>query len=94
MYVVPNSYALVLRTFSSKLQLFFSKFINMADHFLQLLSSLGVGLHYDKRDKVRYTVRGKKSFLVTNNGLVNFVVKGRYDVDQEFMGVGDTFKFS
>ncbi|XP_022772544.1 outer envelope pore protein 21, chloroplastic-like isoform X1 [Durio zibethinus] len=51
-----------------------------------LLTSLGVGLRYDKRDKVRYTVRGKKSFLVTNNGLVNFVVKGRYDVDQEFKG--------
>ncbi|XVF74075.1 hypothetical protein PTKIN_Ptkin13bG0031900 [Pterospermum kingtungense] len=53
---------------------------------LQLLTSLGVGLRYDKRDKVRYTLRGKKSSPVTNNGLVNFVVKGRYDVDQEFKG--------
>ena len=52
-----------------------------------LLSSLGIGLCYDKRDKVRYTMgEKKKSFLVINNGLVNFFLKGRYDVDQEFKG--------
>ncbi|XWS20824.1 hypothetical protein CRYUN_Cryun30bG0002200 [Craigia yunnanensis] len=64
-----------------------SNFCAMIRHFYpDLLASLGIGLRYDKRDKVRYTVRGKKYFLVTNNGLVNFVVKGRYDVDQEFKG--------
>ncbi|XP_021285469.1 outer envelope pore protein 21, chloroplastic [Herrania umbratica] len=64
-----------------------SNFCAMIRHFYpDLLTSLGVGMRYDKRDKVRYTVRGKKSFLVANNGLVNFVVKGRYDVDQEFKG--------
>ncbi|XVE94379.1 hypothetical protein REPUB_Repub02eG0003600 [Reevesia pubescens] len=64
-----------------------SNFCAMMRHFYpDLLTSLGVGLRYDKRDKVRYMVRGKKSFRVTNNGLVNFVVKGRYDVDQEFQG--------
>lgn len=52
-----------------------------------LFTSLGVGMRYDKRDKVRYTLRGKKSFLVTNDDSVNFVIKGRYDVDQEFKGV-------
>lgn len=51
-----------------------------------LFTSLGVGMRYDKRDKVRYTLRGKKSFLVTNDDSVNFVIKGRYDVDQEFKG--------
>ncbi|XWS26042.1 hypothetical protein CRYUN_Cryun27aG0119400 [Craigia yunnanensis] len=64
-----------------------SNFCAMIRHFYpDLLTSLGVGLRYDRRDKVQYTVRGKKSFLVTNNGLVNFLVKGRYDVDQEFKG--------
>ncbi|KAL4297104.1 hypothetical protein GQ457_12G014940 [Hibiscus cannabinus] len=54
--------------------------------FSPLSTSLGVGLRYDKRDKVRYTLRGKKSFCVTNDDSMNFVVKGRYDVDQEFKG--------
>ncbi|XWS14347.1 hypothetical protein CRYUN_Cryun35bG0001800 [Craigia yunnanensis] len=64
-----------------------SYFCAIIRHFYpDLLTSLGVGLRYDKRDKVQYTLRGKKSFLVTNNGLVNFVVKGRCDVDQEFKG--------
>ncbi|XVE56295.1 hypothetical protein DITRI_Ditri03aG0227300 [Diplodiscus trichospermus] len=68
-----------------------SNFCAMIRHFYpDLHTSLGVGLLYDKndkrdkRDKLRYTLRGKKSFLVTNDGLVNFIVKGRYDVDQEF----------
>lgn len=43
---------------------------------------------------MRYTLRGKKSSPVSNNGLVNFVVKGRYDVDQEFKGVSADYKFS
>ncbi|XP_022722678.1 outer envelope pore protein 21, chloroplastic-like isoform X1 [Durio zibethinus] len=64
-----------------------SNFCAMIRHFYpDLHTSLGVGLRYDKCDKVQYTLRGKRSFLVTNNGLVNFVVKGRYDVDQEFEG--------
>ncbi|OMO96622.1 hypothetical protein CCACVL1_04860 [Corchorus capsularis] len=69
-------------------------FCAMIRHFYpDLHTSLGVGMRYDKRDKVRYTVRGKKSFLVTNDGLVNFIVKGRYDVDQEFKGVGAALIF-
>ncbi|KAK4804233.1 hypothetical protein SAY86_004050 [Trapa natans] len=47
-------------------------------------ASLGVGVQYDKNGKVRYAVRGKKSFPVTTNGLLAFNVKGRSDVDQEF----------
>ncbi|XP_031404210.1 outer envelope pore protein 21B, chloroplastic-like [Punica granatum] len=46
--------------------------------------SLGVGLLYEKNGKVRYTVRGKKSFDVTSEGALAFIVKARSDVDQEF----------
>lgn len=54
-------------------------------HFYPNLSaSLGVGLQYDKEDKLRYRVRGKKAFFVTSNGLLSFNVKGRCDVDKEF----------
>ncbi|MBA0787760.1 hypothetical protein Gotri_006719 [Gossypium trilobum] len=64
-----------------------NNFCAMIRHsYHDLFTSLGVGMRYDKRDKVRYTLRGKKSFLVTNDDSVNFVIKGRYDVDQEFKG--------
>jgi hypothetical protein len=46
-----------------------------------------VGVRYAKNDKLRYTVRAKKTFLVTNDGLVNFKVKGTCDVDQHFKEV-------
>ncbi|KAI5590272.1 hypothetical protein BDE02_05G217700 [Populus trichocarpa] len=51
---------------------------------LQLSACLGVGLQYDKHEKLRYFVRGKKGFPVTNDGLISFNVKGRCDVDKEF----------
>ncbi|KAK8551705.1 hypothetical protein V6N13_120147 [Hibiscus sabdariffa] len=64
-----------------------TNFCAMMRHLYADMSTiLGVGLRYDKRDKARYTLRGKTSFLVTNDDSVNFVVKGRYDVDQEFKG--------
>ncbi|GAU30151.1 hypothetical protein TSUD_311020 [Trifolium subterraneum] len=44
----------------------------------------GVGVRYAKNDKLRYTVRAKKTFLVSNDGLINFKVKGTCDVDQDF----------
>ncbi|KAE8057429.1 hypothetical protein FH972_014124 [Carpinus fangiana] len=47
-------------------------------------ASLGVGLQYDNRERLRYIVRGKKSFPVTTNGLLSFNIKGRCDVDKEF----------
>ncbi|XP_008237935.1 PREDICTED: outer envelope pore protein 21B, chloroplastic-like isoform X4 [Prunus mume] len=47
-------------------------------------ASLGVGLQYDRREKLRYTVRAKKSFPVTTDGLLSFNVKGRCDLDKEF----------
>ncbi|KAI9200249.1 hypothetical protein LWI29_029932 [Acer saccharum] len=57
----------------------------MLRHFYPDLSaSLGVGLQYDRHEKLRYTVRGKKAFPVTSNGLLSFNIKGRCDVDQEF----------
>ena len=50
-----------------------------------------MGLQYDKHEKVRYFVRGKKGFPVTNDGLISFNVKGRCDVDKEFKQVGAFF---
>ncbi|KAM5573951.1 hypothetical protein ABKV19_013461 [Rosa sericea] len=47
-------------------------------------TSIGAGLHYDKRDKLRYTLRGKKAFPVTTDGLLSFNVKGKYDLDKDF----------
>lgn len=60
---------------------------DLPQNVIQISASLGIGLQYDKNGKVRYTVRGKKSFLVTTDGLVAFNVKGRSDVDQEFKQV-------
>lgn len=45
-------------------------------------------MHYDKRDKLRYTLRGKKAFPVTTDGLLSFSVKGKYDLDKDFREVG------
>ncbi|XP_027147965.1 outer envelope pore protein 21, chloroplastic-like [Coffea eugenioides] len=54
-------------------------------HFYPSLSAdLGVGLKYNRQDKLHYTVRAKKAFPVTTNGFFNFHVKGHCDVDQEF----------
>ncbi|PNX54935.1 hypothetical protein L195_g048558 [Trifolium pratense] len=62
---------------------------------MYLSATLGVGVRYDKQDgvggaryakndKLHYTVRAKKTFPVTNDGLINFKVKGTCDVDQDF----------
>ncbi|GMY28954.1 outer envelope pore protein 21, chloroplastic [Fagus crenata] len=62
-----------------------SYFSAMIRHFYPDLSaSLGVGAHYDKYEKLRYSVRGKKAFPVTTNGLLSFNIKGRCVVDKEF----------
>ncbi|XP_004500837.1 outer envelope pore protein 21, chloroplastic [Cicer arietinum] len=54
-------------------------------HFYPNLSAtLGVGVRYDKHDKLRYTVLAKKTFPVTMDGLVNFKIKGGCDVDKDF----------
>ncbi|OVA00655.1 hypothetical protein BVC80_9085g66 [Macleaya cordata] len=54
-------------------------------HFYpELSASLGVGLQYDKHERLRYTVRGKKAFPITSNGLLSVVIKGRCDADKEF----------
>ncbi|KAF4370485.1 hypothetical protein CsatB_007904 [Cannabis sativa] len=66
--------------------------LGVLSHFSALLrrfypdfsASFGGGMKYDKREKVRYVVRGKKSFPVTTNGEVRFNVKGRCDFDKEF----------
>lgn len=62
--------------------------LNIPANHLQLSASLGLGVQYDKREKLRYVVRGKKAFPVTTNGLVNFHVKGRCDIGKDFIQVG------
>ncbi|XAR64278.1 hypothetical protein NMG60_11024554 [Bertholletia excelsa] len=57
----------------------------MIRHFYpNLLGSLGVGLQYDKYEKLRYIVHGKKTFPLTTDGLLRFNIKGRCDIDKEF----------
>ncbi|KAI3745589.1 hypothetical protein L6452_07990 [Arctium lappa] len=59
-------------------------FCALVRHFYPDLSaSLGAGLHYDRDDKLHCTVRGKKAYPVASNRFVNFVLKGRCDIDQE-----------
>ncbi|KAL1814987.1 hypothetical protein DCAR_0519201 [Daucus carota subsp. sativus] len=55
-------------------------------HFYpDLLASLGLGVQYDKRQKLRYVVRGKKEFPVTADGMIKFHVKGRCDIGKDFI---------
>ncbi|KAM7517388.1 hypothetical protein LguiA_006971 [Lonicera macranthoides] len=49
-----------------------------------LSASLGVGLQYDRQEKIQYVMRGKKAFAVSENGLVNFHIKGQCNADKEF----------
>lgn len=49
----------------------------------ELSASVGVGVQYNRRDKVHYHVRGKKTFPVTSDGLFNFNVKGRCNINEE-----------
>ncbi|CAH9094790.1 unnamed protein product [Cuscuta europaea] len=57
----------------------------MIRHFYHnVYSSLSFGLLYDRKEALRYSVRGKKSFSVTTDLCLNFQIKGRCDVDQEF----------
>ncbi|KAL8233333.1 hypothetical protein R6Q57_003111 [Mikania cordata] len=50
----------------------------------ELSAKIGAGLQYDRRDKLHYTIHGKKSFPLTPDRFVSFVVKGRCDLDKEF----------
>ncbi|CAO2833700.1 unnamed protein product [Amaranthus hypochondriacus] len=52
----------------------------------QLSSRFGLGVQYDKFQKLGYIVRGKMEFPVTSNddNSIRFVVKGRSDIDKEF----------
>ncbi|XP_071732002.1 outer envelope pore protein 21B, chloroplastic-like [Rutidosis leptorrhynchoides] len=50
----------------------------------ELSAKIGAGLQYDRREKLHYTVSGKKLFPLTPDGKVNFAVKGRCNVDKEF----------
>ncbi|KAK7283473.1 hypothetical protein RIF29_13014 [Crotalaria pallida] len=54
-------------------------------HFYpQLSATLGVGVRYDKHDKLRYIVAAKQTFPVTVDGLLNFKIKGQCLVDEGF----------
>ncbi|GLT35269.1 hypothetical protein SLA2020_097360 [Shorea laevis] len=63
-----------------------SYFCAMLRRFSRDISaSLGVGVHYDRHEKLQFSVRCKKAFPVTSNGLdIKFNVKGRCHVDKEF----------
>ncbi|XP_058090568.1 outer envelope pore protein 21B, chloroplastic-like [Magnolia sinica] len=50
----------------------------------ELSASTGVGLQYDKNEKLKYCVHGKKAFPLSSNGLLSFNIKGRYVADKEF----------
>ncbi|XP_076907814.1 outer envelope pore protein 21B, chloroplastic-like [Bidens hawaiensis] len=50
----------------------------------ELSAKIGAGLQYNRREKLHYTVHGKKSFPLTPDRFVNFVVKGHCDIDKEF----------
>ncbi|KDP36759.1 hypothetical protein JCGZ_08050 [Jatropha curcas] len=47
-------------------------------------ASLGMGLHYDKYEKLTYRIRGKKAFNVTSDGFLTFNIKGWCNIDKEF----------
>ncbi|CAI0381604.1 unnamed protein product [Linum tenue] len=54
-------------------------------HFLpDLGASLGAGVQYDRQEKLRYSLRAKKAFPITSDGLFSFNVKGRYHLDKDF----------
>ncbi|KMT19237.1 hypothetical protein BVRB_1g014190 [Beta vulgaris subsp. vulgaris] len=68
-YGSPNYFCAMLRRFHNQ---------------PQLASSLGLGVQYDKHEKLGYTARGKMAFPVTSDDSISFKVKGRYDADKEF----------
>ncbi|KAL2522071.1 Outer envelope pore protein 21B [Forsythia ovata] len=56
----------------------------MIRHFYPDISaSVDVGVQYTRHEKLRYSVRGKKAFPVTADGLINFNIKGRFNIDKE-----------
>ncbi|CAA2999346.1 Hypothetical predicted protein [Olea europaea subsp. europaea] len=64
----------------------------MIRHFYPDVSaSIGAGIQYTRHEKLRYSVRGKKTIPVTDNGLINFNIKGRMIIDKEFKEVGVSF---
>ncbi|CAH1421564.1 unnamed protein product [Lactuca virosa] len=53
----------------------------------ELSAKIGAGLQYDRSEKLHYTMHEKKVIPtrpLTPDGAVNFVVKGRCDLDKEF----------
>ncbi|CAL9071286.1 unnamed protein product [Musa textilis] len=54
-------------------------------HFYpELSASMGIGVQLNKEEKLSYSVRGKKSFPITANGLVGINLKGKCYFDKEF----------
>ncbi|CAD5190184.1 unnamed protein product [Musa acuminata subsp. malaccensis] len=45
---------------------------------------MGIGVQLNKEEKLSYSVRGKKSFPITANGLVGINLKGKCYFDKEF----------
>lgn len=60
------------------------KFDVVWQFLVQLSAKIGVGVHYDQNKQLGYTLRGKKSFPLTSNGLVGINFKGLLLTDQEY----------
>ncbi|GLT74013.1 hypothetical protein SLA2020_458350 [Shorea laevis] len=60
--------------------------VMMRCFYPDILASLGVGYHHDKRVKLPLSIRGKKAFEVINsdNSALSFNIKGRCHLDKEF----------
>ncbi|KAK4484003.1 hypothetical protein RD792_011216 [Penstemon davidsonii] len=54
---------------------------------LLLAANIGVGVQYNRNEKLNYNIRAKKSFPVTADGVVSFNVKGRCYADEDFKEV-------
>nr|XP_019710910.1 outer envelope pore protein 21B, chloroplastic isoform X2 [Elaeis guineensis] len=53
----------------------------------ELSASMGLGVQLNKREKLSYTIRGKKAFPVSYDGLIGINLKGTYDVDKDLRKV-------
>ncbi|XP_023002118.1 outer envelope pore protein 21, chloroplastic-like isoform X1 [Cucurbita maxima] len=52
--------------------------------FPDLFASAGIGVQYDKYRKLQHFARGKMSFPVTTDGMLQFTIKGQSHHDKDF----------
>ncbi|KAL3830540.1 hypothetical protein ACJIZ3_019342 [Penstemon smallii] len=56
-------------------------------YYSDIAANIGVGVQYNRNEKLNYNIRAKKSFPVTADGIVSFNVKGRCYADEELKEV-------